>query len=203
MDASRFLEENGEGGEWDSSGEFALANRRRSLPRLCLGNNGKWIHAFTDHALGIGADRFEIEDRGEYIDETIGLSLRYNGTKPMLRDLRNSVADFLKVPPIYDSLAFALAQVRDSGLRLGSWRFGLTEAVFVAHCKEGCLVLDLLTGDHSFMALETSCWAFSLSLWKERPLFTYSLFGHPEIREISKLPPNGPLVITVKQDDPE
>lgn len=200
MDAKRFLEESGKAGRWDSSGEFARVDARRALPAVRFGNDGKWVHEFVNHALSIGADKFEIQDCGENLDETLGLYLRYNGASSSLAEARSSARSFVEGPPFSDPLAFALACARDSGARLGPFRFGLTHGVFVARCGEGCLALDLLTGVQSVSQPHQDGWTYSLTLDRHRPLFTYSFSGHPELSEVQKLSSKSPLVFKVKRE---
>ena len=112
------------GGHWDSAGEFGLGDSMapvKLLPRLRIGNDGRWIDEFVTHAVQVGATCFELTDRGEDLDETIGLRLDYDAPRPQTALVETSFQSFTRGEPYNDRLALALAKLRDSGTRIGEW----------------------------------------------------------------------------------
>lgn len=136
-------------GHWDSAGEFGVGDSITSakpLPRLRMGNDGRWVDEFVTHAVQVGATFFELTDCGECLDETIGLRLDYDAPRPQTSLVETSLQSFTRGEPYNDRLALALAKLRNSGTRIGEWRLGPAEAHLVVCCTDRCLRFDLLTG---------------------------------------------------------
>ncbi len=152
------------------------------------------------HAVSTGAREVRICDEGEDLDESISLTFRYDSQELSLEALESEFR-ILQDPEQWllspTHLGSAFFGALNSGLRCGPVRLGLRSLKFFSNVDGRCCALDLLTGKVSWRETTEQKWTYSLVLSRDRPLFTYSLFGHPEIREVRQACSVCPINVTI------
>ena len=202
MSLDDFLEAQQGDATWDSSGKFTVdrAKAVAKLKRFSFSRQGQWALKVIQHAVSTGAQEVQVSDEGEGIDESVGLSFRYDSEEPVGDELA-SVFSVLqnrdRAPFSIGHLSYAVLGALKSGGRLGPITLRPSYARFSANFGGRCCNVDLLTGQVDWREATEQKWTYSMYIERDRPLFTYSLFGHPEVREIRSACSYCPIKINV------
>jgi hypothetical protein len=187
MSLEEFLRRQQDLGNWNSFGKFTL-DRVRALAKpkaFSSTRRGQWALKVVQHAVETRAQELQVWDEGESLDESVGLSFRYDSVAPNPETLESELTAFLENnPPLSVSyLSGALLGLLESN-RLGPLLRKPNLATFFANAGGRVCKLDLVNGKLEWTRTEARGWTYFLTVDRDRPLFTYSLFGHKEIAEI-------------------
>lgn len=202
MSLEEFLENRQGDGGWNSTGEFTVdqAGALAKLKKFSFAREGQWALKVVQHAVSTGARELQVSDEGENIDESIGLSFQYDSREPRPQELESALGALLRRangPVSFNHLSYALLGALKSSRLFGLIRLRPINAFFAAQTEGRCCHLDLLTGQLNWGDAREQKWTYSISIDRDRPMFSYSFFGHKEIREIDRACAYCPITISI------
>ena len=189
VDVEQFLGNQESDGGWNSAGEFTVdrAKAAAKLKKLAFPRQSQWALKVVQHAVSTGARELQVLDEGENLDESIGLTFHYDSVQPRAAELESALAALLKHtegPLSLNHLSYALLGAMKSNRLFGLIEIRPVHASFRAYAEGRSCHLDLLTGELEWGDVVEHGWTYSIAIDRNRPLFSYSFFGHKEIREI-------------------